>query len=36
MKTHVEFAHPKLVAHKKLAIAEEFFNASHSKQLRKK
>jgi hypothetical protein len=36
MKTHVEFVDPKLVVHKKLAIAKEILNASHSQQLRKK
>jgi hypothetical protein len=36
MKTHVESAHPKLVVYKKLAIAEEFLNANHNQQLRKK
>jgi len=38
MKTHVEFAHPKLFAHKKLANTKERFVvvASHSRQSKKK
>jgi hypothetical protein len=38
MRTHVEFAHPKLVACKKLAIIEELIKtiASHNQQFRKK
>jgi hypothetical protein len=38
MKTHVEFAHPKLVAHRKLAITKELIVvvASHSRQFGKK
>jgi hypothetical protein len=35
MKTHVESRHPKLVAHKKLAIIEHV-DASHSKKPKKK
>jgi hypothetical protein len=30
MKTHVDSAHPKLIAFRKLAIAEELVDASHS------
>jgi hypothetical protein len=30
MKTHVESRHPKLVAHKKLAIVEQLVDASRS------
>jgi hypothetical protein len=30
MKTHVEFAHPKLVVCRNLAIIEELVDASHS------
>ncbi len=38
MKIHVESMHPKLVAHKKLAIVEQLFivASSHSQQLGKK
>jgi hypothetical protein len=30
MRAHVESKHPKLVAHKKLAIVEQLIDASHS------